>query len=355
MSNEIKPVGIKDVARLAGVSTSTVSNVLNGTKPVSEALHQKVMQAVNELHYEVNMVARGLKSGKTNNIAVIVSSITSVFFPPLLQSIQTAANQHGYTVSVFATDGDLEKEKHFIHMLKTQWIDGILLSSCVDISSRKCASYIQELSSLKINGHPIPLICLESEVGPLLDAVVVDDQAGISDAVRHLYEIGRKNIAYISFPETYTMGKLRRKGYENTLRELDLKMNKKIIAEGACDPQSGYDCMKSILNSGEPVDAVIAGNDQMAIGAMRAVMDAGLRIPQDIAIVGYDDNFPASLVQLSTIRVPKEDLGKSAFDLFLRRTQSPDASRMLMRLNGELIIRNSTVLGAESAWELKNW
>ena len=93
----------------------------------------------------------------------------------------------------------------------------------------------------------------------------------------------------------------------------------------------------------------------MAIGAMRAVMDAGLRIPQDIAIVGYDDNFPASLVQLSTIRVPKEDLGKSAFDLFLRRTQSPDASRMLMRLNGELIIRNSTVLGAESAWELKNW
>ena len=242
-----------------------------------------------------------------------------------------------------------------IHMLKTQWIDGILLSSCVDISSPKRTSYIQELSSLQINGHPIPLICIESEVDPSLDAIVVDDRTATSNAVKHLYEIGRKNIAYISFPETYTMGKLRRKGYENALHDLKININKKLIIEGASTPKSGYDCMQALLNTKETIDGVIAGNDQMAIGAMRAILDAGLRIPEDIAVVGYDDNFPASLVQLSTVRVPREDMGQSAFDLFMRRIHSPNAPRMLIRLNGELIIRNSTVPGTESPWELNNW
>lgn len=350
-----KPVGIKDVANLAGVSVSTVSNVLNGTKAVSEELRSRVMQAVEELHYEVNMVARGLKSGKTNNLAVIVSSLTSVFFPPLLQAIQSSANEHGYMVSVFATDGDFEKEKKFIHMLRMQWIDGILLSSCADISSPKRNAYIQELSSLQNNGRPIPVICLESELGSSLDAVVVDDVTGITDAVEHLYHLGRRNIAYISFPESYTMGKFRRKGYEQALRSLDLNLNKRLIAMGSSSPQSGYDAMKILLSSGEKIDAVIAGNDQMAIGAMRAVLDEGLRIPEDIALVGYDDNFPASLTQLSTIHVPREDMGRSAFELFLRRSNSPDASRILVRLNGTLVVRRSTVAGADSPWELSNW
>lgn len=355
MTSKKKPIGIKDVAKLAGVSTSTVSNVINGTKPVSESLQLRVMQAVNELNYEVNMVARGLKSGKTNNIAVIVSSITSVFFPPLLQSIQNAANKNGYTVSVFATDGDFEKEKNYIHMLKTQWIDGILLSSCADVASPKRASYIQELSSLEINGHPIPVICLESEIGPDLDAIVVDDEAGVSKAVMHLCENGRKQIAYIAFPETYTMGKLRRKGYENGLHKFNIPINKKLIVAGACSPKSGYDCMQSLLSGCEQIDAVVAGNDQMAIGALRAILDKGLRVPEDIAVIGYDDNFPASLVQLSTIHVPKEDIGQTAFELFIRRIRMPESPRMLIKLNGELVIRNSTVSGIVSSWDLNNW
>lgn len=355
MSNDTKSISIKDVAKLAGVSISTVSNVLNGTKYVSKPLQKKVLNAVEELHYEVNMVARGLKSGKTNNIAVIVSSITSVFFPPLLQSIQSVANKHGYTVSVFSTGGEPEKEKEVIHMLKKQWVDGILLSSCVDTSSPKSTAYINELSSLQVSGNPIPLICLESEVSPSLDAVVVDDKAGISSAVYHLYETGRKNIAYIAFPTTYTMGRHRKEGYDSALKELKLSSNRKLYIEGACSPQSGYDCMSALLNTKETIDAVIAGNDQMAIGAMRAILDAGFRIPQDISVIGYDDNFPASLVQMSTVRVPKEDMGQSAFDLFLRRIQNPNASRMLIRLNSDLVVRSTTVPGKNSSWNLQNW
>lgn len=357
MTNEVKPVGIKDVARHANVSISTVSNVLNGTKAVSAPLQERVLRAVEELHYEVNMVARGLKSGKTNTIAVVVSSITSVFFPPLLKSIQTAANENGYTVSVFGTSGNIEREKEYIQALKSQWIDGILLSSCVDSSDRHMKDYIDSLSSLKVNGHSIPLICLESTIGSRLDAVVIDDKEGLYTAAEHLLSLGRRRIAYIASPTSYSMGKSRQSGFLLAMEKHDIPVNRRLIIEGDYTPVSGYRCMQALLNSGEAIDAVAAGNDQMAIGAMRAILDAGLRIPEDIAVIGYNDNFPASLVQpsLSTIHVPKEEMGRMAFELFLRRSQNPSASRMLVRLNGELVVRNSTDPSAKTTWDLQSW
>lgn len=357
MPNETKPIGIKDVAKHANVSISTVSNVLNGTKAVSRPLQERVMRAVEELHYEVNMVARGLKSGRTNTIAVIVSSITSVFFPPLLKSIQTAANQKGYTVSVFGTSGDIKREQEYIQALKSQWIDGILLSSCVDPADQNMTEYIDSLSSLQINGHAIPLICLESTVGKKLDAVVVDDKEGLYTATGHLISLGRRNIAYIAAPTSYSMGKSRRSGFLAALKDHEIPCNQRLIVEGDYSPISGYHCMQSLLRTGESIDAVAAGNDQMAIGAIRAILDAGYRIPDDIAVIGYNDNFPASLVQpsLSTIRVPKEEMGQMAFDLFLRRSQNPEASRILTCLNGQLIIRNSTVSSVVTTWMLQDW
>ena len=357
MPNETKPIGIKDVAKHANVSISTVSNVLNGTKAVSKPLREQVLRAVEELNYEENMVARGLKSGRTNTIAVIVSSITSVFFPPLLKSIQTAADQKGYTVSVFGTSGDIRREKEYIQMLKSQWIDGILLSSCVDPTDQNMAGYIDSLSTLQINGHSVPLVCLESTVGKKLDAVVVDDKEGLRTAVKHLISLGRRNIAYIAAPTSYSMGRSRRSGFLSALKEHQIPCNHRLIIEGDYSPISGYRCMQALLNTGEPIDAVAAGNDQMAIGAMRAILDAGYHIPDNIAVIGYNDNFPASLVQpsLSTIRVPKEEMGQLAFDLFLRRSQNPGASRILTTLNSQLIVRNSTVSSTVTSWMLQDW
>lgn len=350
-------VSIKDVAREAGVSISTVSHVLNGTKQVSDPLRKRVMKAIDDLHYEVNMVARGLKSGHTNMIAVIVPSITSVFFPPLLNSIRQAALAAGYSICVYASDGDIKKEKAIIQGARAQAVDGILLSSCVDISSPKSQKYINELSSLTRNGKPLPIICMETTVGNQLDAVVVDDEAGMIDAVEHLISIGRTNIAFIASPTTFTMGKKRKKGYLDALTDHDLPIERGRIIEGDYTPLSGYQCMKKLLDSKIRIDAVAAGNDQMAIGAMRAILDKGLQIPQDIAIIGYDDNFPTTLVSpsLSSIHVPKEDMGKSAVDLLFRRLEDPDATRMQIRLTGSLVVRSSTDPKAKSDWELENW
>lgn len=357
MTKNTKPVGIKDVARRANVSISTVSNVLNGTKTVSESLQERVMNAVSELNYEVNMVARGLKSGKTNTIAVIVPSLTSVFFPPLLKSIQTVANQNGYSLSVFGTTGRLEREKEYIQMLRSQWIDGILLSSCVDTDAPDSAEYIDMLSDLSVNGHPIPLICLESAIGPKLDAVVMDDKEGLKTATEHLISLGRKRIAYIAAPTTFSMGKSRREGYLAALKQNELPVDSQLIIEGDYSPVSGYDCMNALLARDVGPDAVAVGNDQMGIGAIRAILDAGLRVPEDIAVIGYNDNFPASLIQpsLSTIHVPKTEMGKMAFELFQRRAENPSASRMLVRLNGDLVVRNSTVAGTDTSWDLRSW
>lgn len=301
------------------------------------------------------MVAKGLKRGRTHNIAVVVNSLTSIFFSPLLQSIQGDADRIGYTVTVFATDGELNKERELIQMLKNLWIDGIILSSCVDTADPANASYLRELTDLKINGHPIPLICIESELSTKLDAVIVDDKNGIFTAFNHLYDIGRRNIAYIAAPFAYNTGKLRKEGYLTSLKNYKLPYNCRLLLEGDYTPVSGYECMRTMLSSGDAIDGLIAGNDQMAIGAMRAIMDSGLKIPEDVAVIGYDDNFPASLVQMSSISIPKEEMGKMALELLMRRIENPNASRMLISLNGDLVIRNSTIAGTKSTWDLENW
>ena len=351
-----KPIGIKEVAKYAQVSISTVSNVLNGTKTVSDELRERVMNAVNALGYETNMIARGLKSGKTNNIAVIVSSINSIFFPALLNSIQTAAEEKNYTISVFGTHSSLDQEKKYIQLLKSQWVDGILLSSSLDTESPKAQEYIHMLTSLNTNGHSIPVVCLEAAISDMLDAVVVNDTAGIKTAAEHLIAVGKKNIGYIAAPFQFTMGKLRKAGYINALEEHHYPVNERLIAEGDYSPVSGYRCMQKLLQTHLPLDGVVAGNDQMAIGAMRAIMEAGLKIPEDIAVIGFNDNFPSSLItpSLSTIRVPKEEMGTMAFNLLMRRMENLSASRMLINLDGKLIIRNSTDPKAETAWDM-NW
>lgn len=349
-----KTIGIKDVAEHANVSISTVSNVLNSSKPVSPALRTRVLDAVYALNYEVNAVARGLKSGRTNNIAVIVPFITSIYFPSILQSIQEAANKNGYMVNVFGTEGDPNREKDYIQTLRSQWIDGILLSSSVDTKAAASVEYIDYLSSLNTNGHPIPVVCFEAAISKCLDAVVVNDKEGIQLATEHLISLGRKSIAYIAAPTRFDMGKQRLKGYLSALEAHNIPVNKQMIIQGDYTPQTGYQCMNTLLKSFPHTDAVVTGNDQMGVGAVRAVLDAGKRIPEDIAIIGFNDNFPSSLINpsLSTIKVPKTEMGTMAFDLLLRRIQNPDLPRTLIRLDGELVIRNSTDVHAENTWSL---
>ena len=361
MATSGKPMGIKDVAAAAGVSIATVSNVLNGTKSVSPALVQRVMQAVDTLDYRANAIARGLKRGRTQSLCVIVPSIMSVFFPKLLHGMQQAASAHGYSLQIYETDQRLAQEQAILERLREQWIDGILLSTCANPQTD--GDYLQALSRLSVNGRHIPVVCCESAPHPDLDAVVVDHFSAAKDAVAYLLGLGRTRIAHIAAPLRFAMGQARRDGYLAALQAANLPQQEARIAEGDYSPQSGYDRMCELLRgSHQPPDAVFCGNDQMAVGAIRAIQTHGLRIPDDIAVMGFDNNFPSTLISpaLSSVAVPKQRMGRESVELLITRLEQlqqkeTDRSTRIVVLETQRVIRQSTDFHADSDWDLEDW
>ncbi len=349
-------VSIKDVAARAGVSISTVSNVLNGTKVVSPALRDSVMLAAKELQYQANTIARGLKSGKTNALCVIVPSIVSVFFPKVLHGMQTAASQKGYSLSIYETGEDILREQAYIHMLRRQWADGILISTSANKDTD--SAYMDELRHLRIGGKRIPVVFFEAAPAENVDAVMVDHRAASMSAVSYLIGLGRRHIAHIAAPTRFAMGRERSEGYQRALTAAGMPIIPEFIREGDYTPMSGYACMRSFLADEIRPDAIFCGNDQMAIGAIRAIQEAGLKIPDDIAVMGFDNNFPGTLIQpsLSTVSVPKQRMGSEAVELLLwRMQQGDDAPPRTVTLETNLIIRQSTDNSAVSMWDLVGW
>lgn len=352
-----KIIGIKDVAERAGVSPATVSNVLNKKKPVSQKLESRVWEAVNELEYHANPFGRGLKSSRTNQIGVIVPSFSQIFFPRILQGIHEAARTGGYIVSVFETHGNIEIEKKHIEYIQNSWFDGVILSSFADSENRKDRKYIETLNRLGTMKKNIPLVTLENIVGEYADAVIIDNQAAAEKAVNHLIAIGHHRIAHVAAPTKLKNGRLRLEGYRNALEKGGFVVDPSLICHGDYSAISGYHAVKSLLDEQINFTAVFAASDQMAIGSMRALLDAQLRIPEDVAIIGLDNNFPSSLVTptLSTINIPKFEMGYQAFKLLVERIENPTKTRKIVTLGHDLIVRRSTSNDGEQKWILEGW
>ncbi len=349
-------VSIKDVAQRAGVSISTVSHVLNDTKYVGSELKMRVLQAADELHYQANTLARGLKSGRTNTFCVLVPSIVSVFFPKVLRGMQMAAAQSGYALTIYETGESLEREREIIQQLRWQRVDGILLSTSCNPETD--GAYLEELRNLSINDKRIPVVFFEVAPGEGLDCVTVDNSRASAEAAAYLINSGRREIAYISAPMRFAMGKNRYEGYLKAMQAAGLEAKPSRYWEGDYSPKSGYECMRSLLESSESFDAVLCGNDQMAIGALRALLEAKKRVPEDVAVMGFDNNFPGTLVSpaLSTVSVPKQSMGKAAVELLLWRMQSGfEPPARVVALDTKLVIRTSTDANQKSEWDLNDW
>lgn len=349
-------VSIKDVAQRAGVSISTVSNVLNDTKYVGSELKMRVFQAADELHYQANTLARGLKSGRTNTFCVLVPSIVSVFFPKVLRGMQMAAARSGYALTIYETGERLEREREIIQLLRLQRVDGILLSTSCNPETD--GTYLDELRNLSINGKRIPVVFFEETPDEGLDCVTVDNRRASAEAAAYLIGSGRREIAYLSAPMRFAMGKNRYEGYLASMQAAGLEAKQTRYREGDYSPMSGYVCARSLLESGETFDAILCGNDQMAVGALRALLDAGVRVPTDVAVMGFDNNFPGTLVSpaLSTVAVPKQRMGKAAVELLLWRIQAGfDTPARVVELDTKLVIRDSTDANQKSEWDLTDW
>lgn len=311
---------IKDVAKRAGVSIATVSNVLNRSKYVSPELVKRVEDAVNDLAYEVNPIARSMKSNKSGTIGVITEDMCGVFYPYVVKGINSIAQEKGYKIMISDTQGNygdrnaIKREKELFREMFTNRVDGIIFVSTIPDEEKEV--YFAELKKLADKYKQIPIVSLErdfTDVG--IDSVYFDGFANAKKAVQHLVDCGCKKIGHISGPVGMEIARERVLGYKNCLEENGLSTGEdSLIMNGDYSHQSGYIAMKKLLDEVPDIDGVFCGNDQMAVGALKVLKECGKKVPDDIKLIGYDDVFLSSVVEpsLSTIHIRKKHAGIEA-------------------------------------------
>lgn len=328
---------LRDVARRAGVSIATVSYVLNGTRSVSPEVEARVWEAVAALGYRPNRLARGLRRKRTHVLGLIVPDSANPFFAEIARGLEDLSFAHDYSLILCNSDGDPAKEQRYLGVLIEQQVDGIAL-----VSARATPVHLTILQE-----RGIPFVVVDRDLPGLeADCVLADNFQGGYLATRHLIDRGHRRIACITGPSDLTPSADRVRGYQKAMEEAGIEPLELWIHRGDFRAESGYHAARLFLSLPPSIrpTAIFACNDLMAIGAMRAIGEAGLSIPQDIALVGFDDIVLASYVipSLTTVAQPTYEMGRLAGELLLRRIQArgcPPARRLLPV---RLIVRHST-------------
>jgi len=327
---------IKDVAQAASVSTATVSHVINGTRRVSDETQRRVHQAMERLHYQPNAVARGLRTNKTHFLALIIPDITNPFFTDFARGFQDAADEKGYVVILCNTDRDLKRELRYIDMVRQQKVDGLVLNP----------SRVTSKDLMRLQEAQIPVVLVGSQIDdPNFDRVMVDNIQGGSDAVQHLIDLGHTRIGLVCGPRTTSSGALRYQGYCQALQRNGIPYNDALVAVGDFTHEGGAACMATLLALTPRPTAVFATSDVMALGAKKAIEDAGLRIPADISLVGFDDipELAWTRPRLTTIAQPRYKMGREATHLLIERVEHKNVmARRRIIMEHHLVVREST-------------
>lgn len=309
-------VSLKDIAKRAGVSLATVSNVVNGYRPVGEATRLRVQQAVDELGYAPNLSARHLRRGRTGVIALAIPELNNPYFAELAGAAIREARILGYTLLIDYTDGDRDAELTLAEGFREQIIDGLILSPVqltrADVLNRR-------------SNTPLVLVG-ESVFGVPHDHIAIDNLAASHAAVQHLVSLNRRRIAFVgAHPDINRQpAHLRLSGYREALATAGLPVDAALVATASqFGRHDGLAGMRELLRLPEPPDAVFAYNDLIAIGAMRAITEAGLRIPEDIAVIGFDDVEEGrfSNPTLTTISPDKDQIGRLAVRALVARVE----------------------------------
>ncbi len=327
---------IKDVAQSAAVSTATVSHVINGTRFVSEEVEHRVVEAMKELNYQPNAVARGLRTKKTNFLALVIPDITNPFFTELARGFQDGADQRGYVVTLCNTDRDLSRELRYLDMLRQQRVDGLVLNPAMvtaeDLKQRL--------------GSRVAVVLLGSQIDdPEFDLVMVDNTQGGYDAVQYLIDLGHRRIGLVCGTRTTSSGLFRYQGYRQALEKNNIAYSESLLAEANITYEGGYDCMQRLLSLQPLPTAIFATSDVMAIGAKMAIEDAGLKIPADLSLIGFDDIPEAVRARpsLTTIHQPRYEMGWKSAQMLIERLESGESlARRRMILEHSLMVREST-------------
>ncbi|WP_053368550.1 LacI family DNA-binding transcriptional regulator [Bacillus sp. FJAT-27245] len=325
---------IKDIAKRAGVSITTVSRVLNQKEEgMSEKTREKVLNIIKEAQYQPNQFARGLVTKQSKLLGLIVPTILNPFFPELCRGAEDEANKRAYSLVICNSDDKLEKEEHYLRVLKEQQVDGIILSSKDHLSP--------ESEKLLIDGN-IPCALLDRVIeGNKYAAVFLNNELGGYLAGKHLTDLGHRNIACISGPISIWSAFERVKGFRRALREGGIDYSTIPEAEGNFTTQSGYEHAKDLLMNNK-ITALFACNDLMAFGAYQAAYELNIKVPEELSVIGFDDiPFASSLLpKLTTIRQDTYEMGRKAVELLINQIELGKTESV--QFQPELIIRDST-------------
>jgi LacI family transcriptional regulator len=329
------PLTLEDIARLSGFSRSTVSRVINADVNVKEETRQKVLQIIQTINFQPNLVARGLAAGRTSVIGLVIpASVSTLFtdpyFPLVIQGASAICYAHDYSVMFWLAEPEYER-RMIRQILHNGLVDGVIVASALMDDPIVNSLYESHMPFIQIGRHPS------------LDINYVDldnVQAG-REATLHLLRLGRKKIATITGPHNQIAGHDRFLGYQKALQDRQLPFLPELVAEGDFSEAGGYIAMVRLIPMNP--DAVFVASDMMAIGAMRALREAKLRIPEDVAVIGFDDISTASsaVPPLTTIRQPINSLGSLAAETLIDIITHPGVETRHIILPTELVIRSS--------------
>jgi LacI family transcriptional regulator len=331
------PVRIRmtDVAAHAGVSTTTVSHVLSDRRPVAETTRQRVLEAIEALGYRPSELARSLRTQRTNTVALLIPDITNPFYPMLARGLQDALKVGGYHSVVCNTDGDRDEELTFLDEMVARSVDGVVI---VGFGTDE-----KHLQRVEAGGIPVvafgPQFSLDAA-----DIVGADDQVGMAEAARYLIAKGRTPLGFVGPSSDAGPGRMRRLGYEDALTEAGLAVDPALVAGEDYTRESGVEAIRAILSGPVVPRGVVCANDLIAIGVLDVARERGIRVPDDLAVVGFDDIEAASLTspRLTTVLNPAYEEGRTAGQLMLSRlTGEYDGPHRKVVLRCQLVVRES--------------
>ncbi|MEV1001154.1 LacI family DNA-binding transcriptional regulator [Nonomuraea sp. NPDC050202] len=331
-------VTIRDVARKAGVSVATVSRVLGGDYPVLAATRNKVMRAVRELDYVPNAHARALSAARPGAIAIVVNTIAVPYYALIAQGVEDQAAQEGRLSLICTTGGDNGRELSIVQLLREQRAEAVILVGSVIVDEEYRKRMTEYAHALAAAGSRL-VLCGRPPLGEGAPALVVgfDNTGGAHAVTAHLLSAGHRRILYLGVRPGHTTSDTRVAGYRSALAEHGVALDPGLQIEAEFDRDAGYAAMNRRLAEGPPdFTAIFAGNDLVAAGAIQSLHEHGLRVPDDMSIVGYDDVPPAQDLHLTTVHLPHDELGRAAVRLALGRlTTSP------MTLGTHIVVRDS--------------
>jgi LacI family transcriptional regulator len=332
---------IKDVAREAGVSTATVSHVINKTRFVSEEMRARVLDAVERCAYYPNAHARSLASGRSQTLGLVVSDISNPFFPELIKSIEAAAFERGYDVMLSNTNYDTDRTSHYVRRFIERKVAGVVI-----MTSELDKELVGELASREVSVVFLDL----GKPGVHMSNLSVNYESGIEEAISHLVSLGHREIAFVSGPERLRSARRRLEAFRNSMRR-HLPHAHAVFYRGDFKLEGGRRAAAEMLAKKDRPTAVLAANDLMAMGVMVELRAAGLQVPRDVSVVGFDDIAFAALAEppLTTVCLPRVELGRHAVEALMTNIEHPQRRGVQVNIPTYLVTRGSTAQAAPRA------